>query len=58
MVDHNVHPIKLRHTSLSELELLFRLTGFRLVEIYGDDEDMRPFTGAADNEYTVIAERA
>jgi len=58
MRDHNVHPIKLRHTSLSELKLLFRLTGFRLVEIYGDDEDMRPFTGTADNDYTVVAERA
>jgi len=58
MVEHNVHPIKLRHTSLSELELLFRLTGFRLAEVYGDDEDMRPFTGKCDNDYTVIAERA
>ena len=58
LVDHNVHPIKLRHTSLAELELLFRLTGFRLVEIYGDDEDMRPFTGRRDNDYTIVAQRA
>jgi SAM-dependent methyltransferase len=57
MNDHNVHPIKLRHTSLSELKLLFRPTGFRIVEIYGDDEDMRPFTGKRDNDYTILAER-
>ena len=58
MLDHNVHPIKLRHTSLTELTLLFRLTGLRLVEIYGDDEDLRPFNGGPHNDYTIIAERA
>ena len=52
-----LYPTKLRHTSLSELKLLFRLTGFEIAEMYGDDEDMRPFTGKADNDYTIIAER-
>ena len=51
------HPIKLRHTSLPELKLLFRLTGFEIAEIYGDDEDMRPFTAGRDNDYTIVAER-
>jgi len=53
----NLYPTKLRHTSLSELKLLFRLTGFEIAEMYGDAEDMRPFTGKADNDYTIIAER-
>ena len=55
---YDAAPIQYRYTSLSEFQLLFRLTGFKLVEIYGDDEDMRPFTGRAGNDYTVIAERA
>lgn len=53
----NGQVLKHRHTSLSELKLLLQLTGFEMVEIYGDDEDMRPFTGQADNDYTIIAER-
>lgn len=54
MVESNVHTIKLRHTNLNELRLLFGLTGFEIAELYGDD-DMRPFTGAKDNDYTIIA---
>lgn len=57
LIEIEDHPIKLRHTSLAEIELLFRLTGFKIAEIYGDDEDMRPFTGRADTDYTIIAER-
>jgi len=54
LVESNVHPIKIRHTSLSELKLLFRLTGFEIVELYGD-VDRRPFTGKSDNDYTIVA---
>ncbi len=57
LVESNIHPIKLRHTSLSELELLFRLTGFEIAELYGDDGDMRPFTGKGDDDYTILARR-
>jgi SAM-dependent methyltransferase len=56
LVEWNVHPIQLRHTTLSELELLFRLTGFGIVEIYGD-VDRRLFTGGPDSDYTIVAER-
>jgi len=56
-IDYGVHPINLRHTTLAEIELLFRVTGFKIAEMYGDDEDMRPFTGARDNDYTILAER-
>ncbi len=48
--------IKVRYTSLSELELLFRLTGFRIVEKYGDI-DRRPFSAKRDNDYTIICEK-
>jgi len=57
LVESNVHPIELRHTSLSELKLLFQLTGFEIAELYGDDEDMRPFTGKGGDDYTVLAAR-
>ena len=57
MLDFGEHPVKLRHTGLSEIQLLFRLTGFEITQMYGDDEDMRPFTGGPDNDYTIIAER-
>ncbi len=53
LVESNVHPIKLRHTTLAELKLLFCITGFEIVEMYGDD-DRRPFTGASTDDYTVI----
>jgi SAM-dependent methyltransferase len=53
LVEGNVHPIRLRHTSLAELELLFRLAGFELTELYGD-VDMRPYTGEPDNDYTLL----
>ena len=56
LVEDNIHGIRLRHTSLSELRLLFRLTGFGVAELYGSD-DWRPFTGKTDNDYTIIAER-
>lgn len=56
LVDHNVHQVKLRHTSLSELKLLFRLTGFKIVELYGSD-DRRPFTGSKNNDYTIVARK-
>lgn len=56
LVESNVHPIKIRHTNLSELKLLFRLTGFEIVELYGD-VDSRPFTGNTDNDYTIVARR-
>ena len=52
-----VPTIRLRHTNLSELKLLFRLTGFELTELYGNDEDRRPFTGKGDDDYTIIAKR-
>jgi SAM-dependent methyltransferase len=48
---------KLRHTSLSELRLLFKLTGFEIVQMYGDDQDLRPFTGRSTDDYTILAER-
>lgn len=54
MRESNVHEIKVRHTSLAEFELLFKLTGFEISEMYGDDEDMRPFTYKPANDYTVI----
>jgi len=57
LVESDVHPIRLRHTSLSELKLLFLLTEFEIAELYGDDEDMRPFTGKGDNDYTMVARR-
>jgi SAM-dependent methyltransferase len=53
LVETHVRPIRLRHTSLAELELLFRLTGFALTERYGD-VDMRPSTGEPDNDYTLL----
>jgi len=56
LVESNVHPVKLRHTNLSELKQLFRLTGFEIAELYGD-VDRRPFTGNRDNDYTIIARR-
>ena len=56
LVEDSFHDIRLRHTSLTELELLFRLTGFEITELYGSD-DWRPFTGKTDNDYTIIAER-
>ena len=56
LVESNVHPIKVRHTNLSELKLLFRLTGFEISEIYGDI-DRRPFTGNEDNDYTIIVKK-
>jgi len=54
LVEDNIHDIRLRHTNLSELRLLFRLTGFEIAELYGSD-DWRPFTGNIDNDYTIIA---
>ncbi|MDP6775532.1 MAG: class I SAM-dependent methyltransferase [Candidatus Latescibacteria bacterium] len=45
-----------RHTYLSEFELLFRLTGFKIAEMYGRDDDMRPFTGRYDDDYGIVAE--
>lgn len=53
LVEWNIHPIQLRHTTLAELKLLFQITGFEIAELYGDD-DRRPFTGADDNDYTII----
>ena len=53
-VESNIHPIELRHTTLAELELLFRITGFDLAELYGD-VDRRPFAGASDDDYTIVA---
>jgi len=55
LVESNVHPIVLRHTTLSELELLFQITGCEIVEVYGD-VDRRPFSGAMSEDYTIIAE--
>ena len=52
----NIHPIKIRHTNLAELWLLFRQTGFEIAELYGD-VDRRPFTGTSDDDYTVVARR-
>ena len=54
LVESNIHPVRLRHTSLSELTLLFKLAGFEIAEMYGD-VDRRPFTGQADNDYTIVA---
>lgn len=48
--------IKIRHTTLSELELLFRITGFKIVEKYGDI-DRRPFSAKGDNDYMIITEK-
>ena len=56
LVEWNAQPVRLRHTTLAELELLFQLTGFRIVEAYGD-VDRRPFTGGPDDDYTIVAER-
>ena len=55
LIEWNAHQVRLRHTTLTELELLFRLTGFRIAEMYGD-VDRRPFTGGPDNDYTIVAE--
>jgi hypothetical protein len=54
LIEPGPHQIRLRHTTLSELGLLFEVTGFSIEELYGD-VDRRPFTGAADEDYTVIA---
>jgi SAM-dependent methyltransferase len=54
LVEFNIHPIELRHTTLSELKLLFQATGFEIVEMYGD-VDRRPFTGSRSDDYTIIA---
>jgi len=56
LVESNVHPIRLRHTWLSEIQLLFRMTGFRIRQLYGDDRTMQPFTGSDGDDYTVLAE--
>jgi len=49
--------LPIRLTNLPELELLFRLTGFEIVETYADADDMRPFTGVCSDDYTVVAAR-
>lgn len=56
LVESNIHLVELRHTSLSELELLFRLTGFQITELYGD-VDRRAFTGGTAQDYTIVATR-
>ena len=53
LVESNVHHIELRHTTLAELKLLFQITGFEIVEMYGD-VDRRPFTGSSSDDYTII----
>jgi hypothetical protein len=45
------------YTTLPELKQLVADAGLTLLGIYGDDEDMRAFTGGRDNGYTIIAER-
>ena len=45
------------YTTLPELKQLVADAGLALLGIYGNDEDMRAFTGACDNDYTIIAER-
>lgn len=57
LVESGIHPIKLRHTTLAEFKLLFRLTGFEILEMYGDDATMRPFAVTKHNDYTIIARR-
>jgi SAM-dependent methyltransferase len=57
LVESNIHPIRLRHTTLAEFELLFRLTGFEISEMFGDDATMRPFAVTKHNDYTIITRR-
>ena len=57
LFEHEAHLMRLRHTTLAELELLFRLTGFEIEELYGD-VDRRPFAVAGDNDYTIVVKRA
>ena len=45
-----------RYTSLDELKLLLRVTGFRIVELFGD-VDRRPFLGKKSDDFTLIAEK-
>ena len=54
LVESNVHPTQHRHTALSELQLLFQIAGFEIAVLCGD-VDRRPFTGAASDDYTVVA---
>jgi hypothetical protein len=42
MMESNIHPIRIRHTTLGEFDLLFRQTGFRRVELFGDSMPLRP----------------
>lgn len=53
-VEPGPHPIRPRHTTLAELELPLDLAGSVVSELYGGI-DRRPFTGASDQDYTIIA---
>lgn len=50
-----------RHTTLSEFNLLLKLTGFKIAELFGDI-DKRPFKGLGvgakeSDDYTIVAEK-
>jgi SAM-dependent methyltransferase len=55
LIEPGPHAIRLRHTTLPELRLLFDLTGFAIAELHGDT-DRRPFTGAADDDTTIVVQ--
>jgi hypothetical protein len=59
--ENTKYPRPVRHSTLSELNLLLRLTVFKIVELFGDI-DKRPFKGLGVNakesdEYTIVAEK-
>jgi SAM-dependent methyltransferase len=55
--ESNVHPVRVRHTTLGEFDLLFQSTGFRRVELFGDSMPLRPYTGGPDCDYAMVAEK-
>lgn len=50
--------VKLRHryTTFGEVELLLRLSGFRISDLFGG-LDRRPYSGRRDDEYVIVAKK-
>jgi hypothetical protein len=57
MRESNVHPIRVRHTTIGEIDLLFGMTGFQRVELFGDSMPLKQFTGGPECDYAIVAER-
>lgn len=50
-------PLRFRHTTLAEIELLGQMTGFKILERYGN-VDRRPLHGIAGDDLTLVLQRA